>query len=305
MPRRRKSASDVIVPAAPSQFAPPEPPQRSRGWRHLPEERWSADRIHPAPYNAKVRRMAPEKFAKLVAGLRRFGLAGTLNVRAEDGMLLGGEHRFRAARQLIDEIRAAGGEDEESELERIGVAGGLFRVSPILGIPDAEAAALAVLLNNREAQGDFDPMGLSELLSELDGVGFDVVDTGFDLVQVESLVTWEPDVTREGGAKSAGADRPRPEPGEQSATTPRTGKRKGGRTRSMPAIDDEATESDLFDEADYTLAARALHRLADAEPSSADAIHALADRFTAAANVAGAGPLTFEAPTETPVGTPE
>jgi hypothetical protein len=57
-------------------------------------------------------------------------------------------------------------------------------VSPILGIPDADALALNVLLNNREAQGEFDPMGLAEALSALDAHGFDVTDTGFTLEQV-------------------------------------------------------------------------------------------------------------------------
>jgi hypothetical protein len=44
------------------------------------------DRIRPAPYNERVRRMPPRKLAALRAGLEKFGLAGTFLVRAEDGL---------------------------------------------------------------------------------------------------------------------------------------------------------------------------------------------------------------------------
>lgn len=212
----------------------PEPPQRLTGWRHLPPERWRPDRIRPAPYNDKVRRMAPTKLARLRAGIERFGLAGTFLVRAEDGLLIGGHRRFEIALALIEEHAGDMGELERLNLfgrvagvSRVGrdhvgdFVGVSIAVSPILGIPDAEALALNILLNNREAQGEFAPMGLAEALSALDANGFDVTDTGFSVAEVGSLVTWEPDDTREGGAKAAGADVPRatptPEPVNKSA----------------------------------------------------------------------------------------
>jgi hypothetical protein len=203
----------------------PEPPQRVTGWHHLPAERWRPDRIRPAAYNDRVRRMPPRKVAALRAGLVKFGFAGTFLVRAEDGLLIGGHRRFEIALALIREY--AGDLDQLRRLNlygtivgkgRDGYLDGLYgvslAVSPILGIPDADALALNILLNNREAQGEFEPMGLAEALSALDGAGFDVTDTGFTVEQVESLVTWEPDDTREGGAKAAGAEAP-------AATVPR------------------------------------------------------------------------------------
>jgi hypothetical protein len=196
------------APAAnPFALAPLEPPARTIGWRHLPPERWTPERIHPAPYNAKIRRLPPAKLLRLRRGLLEFGWAGTFIVRAEDGMLIGGAQRYALA---LEAIRDRG--RDLPEMVRLNLAdphdgrGPTLAVSPVLGIPDAKALALNILLNNREAQGEFAPMGLAEAFAELDGHGFDVTDTGYDLEQVAALVTWEADDTKNGGAKAAGAE---------------------------------------------------------------------------------------------------
>jgi hypothetical protein len=243
-------------------FARPEPPARTTGWRHLPEEVWPRDRIRVAPWNDRVRKIPAAKFAKLIGLLKSYGIAGTLNVRAEDGLLIGASQRFTAMCQIIDRVYEEYPYNDaarDRELERLGVAGGMFRVSPILGMPDSIAAAFSIALNNREAQGDFDPVGLAEALSLIDGEGLDLTTTGFDLEQAESLLTWEPDETKQGGAKAQGAEPPADE---------KPAARKRAAAEKKPAR--------FTDAGDCTLAARALYQLANIEPGRATIIRAAA-----------------------------
>lgn len=170
-----------------------ESPGIDQTWEHLPPERWTPDRIKPQKWNPR-KPMSAASRAALKRGLAFYGLAGGLNVRAEDGLLIGGHQRYLLACELIAEHI-----DDPEWLERKNFTGGTIAVNPIRGMPDQVAMALNVLLNNREAQGEFDMPALAELVSYLDAEGFDATLTGFGETSLEDILTWapEPSETRE------------------------------------------------------------------------------------------------------------
>lgn len=109
--------------------------------RHLPV----AD-LRPAPYNPR-RELKPGSpaYRKLETSLREFGLVEPLVWNARTGHVVGGHFRLRILREL-------------------GIAE--VPVSVVHLTPEREKA-LNVVLNNREAQGQFDPAKLTELFDEL------------------------------------------------------------------------------------------------------------------------------------------
>lgn len=132
-------------------------------------EHVAPDSLVPAPYNP--RSMTDEARARLERGIAEFGLVDPIIARREDSLVIGGHQRLTAARKL-----------------------GLATVPVVYldGVTDDRAAALNVLLNNPGAQGEWDMVRLSEMLSELDANGFDATVTGFDEGELERLLTWAP-----------------------------------------------------------------------------------------------------------------
>lgn len=135
-------------------------------------------RLNPAPYNP--RRMDDESFERLKNGIKHFGLVDPIIARRADGLVIGGHQRLRAC---------------------IALEWSAVPVILLDDLDDNKAAALNVLLNNPNAQGDWDMGKLAELLSTLDAEGFDATLTGFDVQQLENLMTWTPedDPAGEGG----------------------------------------------------------------------------------------------------------
>jgi DNA modification methylase len=165
-----------------------------RGTREfLPREYWKPSQLKPAAYNV-TRKMSDEQFQELKRGIEHFGLLGGLDVRAEDGLMIGGHQRRRACLELIEENR-----DNAEKLASMNLPEGKIPVSPIKGLTDAEAALLNIRLNNKEAQGEWDMPNLAEFLSELDGLGFDATLSGFRGDKLEEILTFEeePSETRE------------------------------------------------------------------------------------------------------------
>lgn len=105
-------------------------------------------RLIPAPYNPR-RELPPAaaEYQKLRASLVAFGLVEPLVWNEATGHLVGGHLRLRVLKEL--------GHTE------IPVA--VVRLSP------ARERALNVVLNNRDAQGCFDPERLADVLADLDG----------------------------------------------------------------------------------------------------------------------------------------
>lgn len=126
--------------------------------------------LKPAPYNPRT--MSDEARARLTRGIDAFGLVDPIIARKSDKMVIGGHQRLEAAKAL--------------KLATVPVV--------YVDVDDSQAAALNVLLNNPSAQGEWDFALLSNLLSELDGNGFDMALTGFDGDELEKMLGHVPDV---------------------------------------------------------------------------------------------------------------
>lgn len=103
--------------------------------------------LRPAPYNPRQRlRPNDPAYRKLAASLRAFGLIEPLIWNEISGHVVGGHARLEILREL--------GTTE--------VPVSVVRLDP------AREKALNVVLNNREAQGRYDPIKLADLLTELE-----------------------------------------------------------------------------------------------------------------------------------------
>ncbi|GAB1345075.1 ParB N-terminal domain-containing protein [Gemmatimonas sp.] len=113
----------------------------------------------PASWNP--RRISAKARDRLRAGLTRFGFVQPVVARTEDRLIVGGHQRWELACEL--------------QLETVPV---IF----LPGLSDAQAKALAVLLNNKDAQGEWEISSLTTLLEELrmDPLDDLLSATGFD-----------------------------------------------------------------------------------------------------------------------------
>jgi ParB-like chromosome segregation protein Spo0J len=119
----------------------------------------------PAPYNPR-RALKPSdrRYKKLAASLREFGLVEPLVWNEATGHVVGGHARLGILK----------------ELGTVEVPVSVVRLSP------EREKALNVILNNHEAQGQFDPEKLADLLDELSDLpAFEL--TGFDAGDLAAL----------------------------------------------------------------------------------------------------------------------
>lgn len=117
----------------------------------------SPGKLKAAPYNPRI--LGEIGKAKLRRSLETFGMVDPIIARKKDRLVLGGHQRLELAKEMG------------------------FPTVPVVfldDIDDQKAAALNVVLNNPNAQGGWDYDKLANLLSELDGNGFDATVTGFD-----------------------------------------------------------------------------------------------------------------------------
>lgn len=121
----------------------------------------------PAPWNP--RKISATARRHLRNGLERFGLLQPFIARREDHMMIGGHQRL----------------DICVEMGHTTVP-----VVFVDGLSDSQAKALAVLLNNEDAQGEWNPASLSTLLAELrDDPLEDLLGaTGFDEKTLDKLL---------------------------------------------------------------------------------------------------------------------
>ena len=118
------------------------------------------DRLRPAPYNPRVdlERTDP-RYRKLRRSIEQFGLVEPLVWNRRTGYVVGGHQRLKILREL----------------------GHSSVPVSVVDLGPAEERILNIILNNREAQSDFDAARLREVLDDLDRVpGFDLGQTGFD-----------------------------------------------------------------------------------------------------------------------------
>lgn len=112
----------------------------------------------PAPYNPRIKlRPGSAPYRKLAASLREFGLVEPLIWNEATGHIVGGHARLSLLKEIgVTEIPVS-----------------VVRLEP------AREKALNIVLNNREAQGEFDVEKLGELLADLKDLP-ELELTGFD-----------------------------------------------------------------------------------------------------------------------------
>src|SRR5437764_305442 len=121
--------------------------------------------LRPAPYNPRHGlKPTDPAYRKLAASLREFGLVEPLVWTETTGHVVGGHARLAILTEL--------------GVEAVPVS--------VVRLPPAREKALNVMLNNREAQGRFDPAKLADLLTELEELP-ELELTGFDAGTLAAL----------------------------------------------------------------------------------------------------------------------
>lgn len=137
-------------------------------------ERMPLADLRPAPYNPrKDLQPGDPDYEKIRRSVERWGMVEPLVWNRRSGNLVGGHQRLKV-------LLARG--DAEGDVS-------------VVDLDEQEEAALNVALN--KTGGDWDMAKLSDLLSELDGNGFDATLTGFDEDELKDLLTWTPGNDRE------------------------------------------------------------------------------------------------------------
>ena len=142
---------------------------------HFELRRLPIDQLKPAPYNPRGElRPGSPAYRKLAASLGEFGLVEPLVWNELTGHVVGGHARLRILREM-------GATEVPVSVVRLN--------------PEREKA-LNIILNNREAQGRYDPAKLAELLEALQGLPeFDLTGFGKDdlaALHLEPLPDLEP-----------------------------------------------------------------------------------------------------------------
>jgi ParB-like chromosome segregation protein Spo0J len=137
--------------------------------RHLEIRRLPIEELKPAPYNPRrLPKPGDPAYRKLAASLREFGLVEPLIWNETTGHVVGGHLRLQILREMgVAEVPVS-----------------VVQLDPL------RERALNVVLNNREAQGRFDPEKLASLLDELAGLP-ELPLTGFNPLDLK-LLRYEP-----------------------------------------------------------------------------------------------------------------
>ncbi len=152
--------------------------------------------INPAPYNPR-KDLQPDdpEYVKLKKAIDEFGLVDPLVVNKRGNVLISGHQRHK--------ILLARG-DTETQVS-------------IVDLPPQKEKALNLALN--KISGEWDNIKLKDILEELDTGDFDIEITGFDLQEIEDLMTqvWQDE---EGEAEP---EEEQPEPSGRIAECPKCG----------------------------------------------------------------------------------
>ena len=102
--------------------------------------------LRPAPYNPRLELTPGDPhYRKLKRSIERFGLVEPLLWNKRTGLLVGGHQRLRVLQDL--------------KIEKVAVS--------VVDLPPEQEKALNIVLNNREAQSDWDLPQLTSILEEL------------------------------------------------------------------------------------------------------------------------------------------
>ena len=133
-------------------------------------------KINPAPYNQRLDlKPGDTEYEKIKRSIVEFDLVEPLVVNKRTGNLVGGHQRLKVLKEL-----------GKTEVEAV-----------IVDLPESREKALNVALN--KAQGEWDLPKLKDLLQEIDTGEFDIGITGFDVDEIEDLMTqfFNPDEQKE------------------------------------------------------------------------------------------------------------
>lgn len=123
-------------------------------------------KLNPAEYNPRVQLKPGDKeYEKLKRSINEFGFVEPIIWNKRSGNVVGGHQRLSVLKDL-----------GYTEVECV-----------IVDLDDNKEKALNIALN--KIQGDWDNDKLADLLSELDASAFDVSMTGFDLAEVDELLS--------------------------------------------------------------------------------------------------------------------
>lgn len=123
--------------------------------------------LTPAPYNPRIPLEAGDaRYRKLKRSIERFGLVEPLLWNVQTRHLVGGHQRLRILTELrYDEVPVS-----------------------VVDLPADQEMALNIVLNNREAQSDWDLPQLTRVLEELAGLPqSQLAATGFDPGHLKTL----------------------------------------------------------------------------------------------------------------------
>lgn len=129
--------------------------------------------LKPAPYNPRVElQPGDSRYRKLKRSVERFGLVEPLLWNIRSGNLVGGHQRLRILTEL--------------QYQEVPVS--------VVDLPLDQEMALNIVLNNREAQSDWDVQQLTHVLGELSAMPESpLTATGFDPAHLEALQSqWAP-----------------------------------------------------------------------------------------------------------------
>ena len=118
-----------------------------------------------AQYNP--RKIDDKELAKLKRSISEFGYVEPIVWNERTGFVVGGNQRLKALREL--------------EIEEVDVV--------VVDLDDAKEKALNVALNKISGEWDFPK--LKDLLTDIDTGDFDIELTGFDLDEIENLITFD------------------------------------------------------------------------------------------------------------------
>jgi len=129
-------------------------------------QRIAIEKLNPAPYNPrKDLKPGDPEYEKLKRSIDRWDMVEPLVWNEKTGHLVGGHQRLKI-------LKARG--DTETEVS-------------VVSLTADDEAALNIALNNIE--GAWDLTKLSEVLTGLDANGYDLTLTGFDIQELEDLLT--------------------------------------------------------------------------------------------------------------------
>ena len=128
-------------------------------------EKMKVSDLKYAPYNP--RKIDDKELAKLKRSIAEFGYVEPIVWNERTGFVVGGNQRLKALREL--------------EIEEADVV--------VVDLDDAKEKALNVALN--KISGEWDFIKLKDVLTDIDTGDFDIELTGFDLDEIENLITFD------------------------------------------------------------------------------------------------------------------